>query len=156
GDHVIVDIGMDNSNRRYRLVFDLSDHSTTFHPRLIEECDIYFKRSYFPPEVARLDSRQRDKVRRFGLPFPCRSPYEDQGLKNCIGNYLTTQIAPGRPLKSIRLLRDALFTFHDWSVTPTVSQFAVDPETPLEPTVLFQTRVYAPEGANSSEFQEVN
>jgi hypothetical protein len=137
-----------------RVAFDLDDHSDVFTKEGLERCDVYFKRSYYPPHLSALSAGQRSKVLSFGLNYSCSS----RSSKGTIGRlwaieaarqlFRTHRLTLGRTSRLARFLRQFL-------LQPDYRLFEQPPDAPVEPLILFQTRVWEPQ-ETSENLEKVN
>jgi len=109
------------------VVFDLYDRADHFEMPLLEDCDVYFKRSFHPPA--------RTKVVPFGLNFACRS-------------------ASGEALlAAARLpLSDSL---NRYRTVRSIEDFEQDAASEMRPSILFQTRAWPP-GSTTDDTEAIN
>jgi len=75
-----------------KICIELHDRSDFVATGLLEACDVYYKRSYFQPDLNSLSEWQRRKIKPFGLLFPCRSSESLTDLMCAIGPRLARQI----------------------------------------------------------------
>lgn len=107
-----------------RIAIDLHDSSKRFSDRSWRECDVYAKRSYFARDVP---VEYGAKVVPFGLNYACRTFAGATALVGLFVRHPAT-VAGMRPWIYARL--------------PRAAQFECDPQQEVEPTILFQTRVW--------------
>ena len=122
------------------VAIDLADQPALFHMPDLERADVYFKRSYWPDEVARLPEHLRGKLRPFGLNNPAirpRSALQVLGARR--GNGLSRLASDARQLLAL----------------PRPSAFQCEPNVPAEPRVFFQTQLWEPRH-NGEEAEEIN
>src|SRR5689334_9520233 len=62
-----------DTGARRDIAIDLLDRADLIHARVVADCDVYFKRSHDRAIIDRLDPDLGEKIRPFGLVFPCRS-----------------------------------------------------------------------------------
>ena len=55
------------------IAIDLHDMSDLFAMATLAACSVYLKRSFHPPDVARLPAESAAKVRPYGLNYACRT-----------------------------------------------------------------------------------
>ncbi|MFO0888501.1 MAG: glycosyltransferase [Isosphaeraceae bacterium] len=132
------------TDRPLLLVIDLHDQGDVFAPAALGRCDAYFKRSFHPAANRRLDENQNEKVRPFGLNFACRSPGSTGRLMAAIGPRLALQGPRG--WKKIRY----------FLALPFLGDYEQPPDVPVEPTVVFQTRVWEAHEAADGEAERLN
>jgi hypothetical protein len=145
------------AGRAIKVCFDLFDGGKIISPDGLEKADVYFKRSYDPAVVETLEPGERAKVKPFGLNFGClgdadkdiaRRTVIERRLREAVGTPLSrdewkfrTKLIisavspPGLPGPVGRFL------------IPRESAFRAGSGTRRQETVLFQPRIYAPEGA---------
>lgn len=122
-----------------RIVFDMYDRSDVFVRDSLKLCDVYFKRSYYAPDVEGLEPDLERKVLPFGLNYPCRTAESTWRI--------LSRILPGSawamlqsPLGALReIWRADLYAFLN---SPPVSAFAQPPDHPVERSVHFQSRIW--------------
>ena len=115
--------------------FDVSDRSGDFHPAAINSCSICFKRSFYRPHLDRLPSTVKTAVLPFGMNYGCRSA------------------AGERFLRAAGLRLDESLNRY-LSVLP-FEEFEQRPNVPVESSIVFQTRAWAPE-STSDNVEDVN
>ena len=130
--------------RRRLFAIDLRDQSDVFSTDLLERCDVYLKRSHFPPDVAALPDLLRAKVEPFGLNYACRTRAS------------TRRLVRNHAAGLIRLGRAGLAQLYQFLVLPLVSEFEQAPDGPREPTILFQTRLWEPHDTAAGECESIN
>ena len=140
------------------IIVDLYDRSDRFTIAPLEECDWYFKRSYHTPDVNELPTALRQKVRPFGLNYACRSTSSTM--------YILAKLAPNYGLRLLRSLSQGISQFqadiHRLQVrgflrSPKIQHFEKLPTATFEPSVLFQTRLWAADEVGPGEnWEEVN
>ena len=116
---------------RRRLCFDIHDRSYVFSDAALRECDAYFKRSFFAPDVERLELR--GKVRPFGPIFVTRSGHGRARLAAGLGHALKS-----RGVDAWQAFRD----FTDYLRLPPPSAYERSATEPAPARVLFQTRLW--------------
>ncbi len=132
------------------VVFDMHDRSDKFiYPRL-EQCDVYFKRSYYQPDINRLDVSLRSKVLPFGLCFPCRASHEKATFRRIIGNFVARSIPRIGSLPSIVV--DTLYLAREHYRGPIASSTFSAKPLKKDRKVIFQTQVYAPDETSDDAY----
>jgi hypothetical protein len=145
----------DSPNALTRQVcFDLHDKSNRFIQPRLEKCDVYYKRSYYLPHIEELPAHLRKKVRPFGLNYPCQSRH-DRLILRAGGYYISNYFDLHRPMRSIKQAYYTAYLFKQYKQSPFVDEFESSPENPLNPTILFQTRVWGPTESDDN-WLEVN
>jgi len=138
-----------------RVAFEMSDRSDVFNLEALENCDIYFKRSYYVPDLEPLSARLREKIMPGGLNFACRTPSSSRRLLPLlIPLYGSRAIAsPRSVLRNLGLHRRILASFIR---SPLFSDFQNPPDGGVERVILFQTRVWDPADIQPDIAEEVN
>jgi hypothetical protein len=121
--------------RAIEIVFEVYDRSDRFEMPLLEHCDIYFKRSFFEPDIRDLDPELQPKVVPFGFNYACRSMAGETRLRglDLDGRDFLNRYLLERPFES----------------------FEQGPDTAVSPSIVFQTRAWPPESI-SDDADEVN
>ncbi len=127
-----------------RIAIDLRDRSDMFARPALERCDFYFKRSLHTPDLAALDSVHARKVRPFGLNFACRTRTGTRLMCRSLAPILIR-----RGWTGLRKLRHFL-------ALPHLGEFERSREEALEPTIVFQTRVWEDHEAANGEAESLN
>lgn len=122
---------------------DLRDQSDQFAVEAMKRCDAYLKRSFSRTALSALPGHLALKVQPFGLNYPCRSWGSGARLFS-VGLRMLTRGATG--IRS--------WKYH--VTLPTVSAFEQDPSVLLEPTIVFQTRVWDPHDTAPGECDTIN
>jgi hypothetical protein len=124
---------------------DLWDKSDRFCPTSLERCQVYFKRSFFQPDVEALPAASRAKVKPFGLNYSCST--------------ISTIPALIRAGLSHRPAREKLqlprLAYHYWRLRRP-SDFLWEPDRPKERVILLQTRVWEPHEAVGDDAEAIN
>ncbi len=124
-------------NGGLRLHFDTHDAQEIAAGDL-EECDIYFKRSYLPAVVESLPENQRAKVRPLGLNYRVLPDVLDTAA---LGRGLSTARSARAVLATLR----QAFDIHNWlGFEPRVSRMQSEPDLEAAPKVLFLVAAYDP------------
>lgn len=126
------------------IAIDLRDQSHVFTSKALRDCDIYLKRSHYQPDITALPAEWASKVRPFGLNFACRT----------FGS--TVRLLLAEALRFLRPRLERMKRLRDYLVLPRVAEFEQGPDDPIEPTVVFQTRVWLPEDADPGESEIIN
>jgi hypothetical protein len=136
------------------IAVDLRDRSDLFNTGALERCDLYLKRSYYGPNIPRLADNLKRKIVPFGLNYACRS-------RSSTARVLAA-LFPKYPLELIRSPRTAMNRIGPTSVlyhyltTSNIRAFEYRPDEEVEPSILFQSRVYKPEHVLPDSPEEVN
>jgi hypothetical protein len=121
-ESVAMRASVSRDGRAIEIVFDLYDRSDTFEMPLLEQCDLYFKRSFCAPNVP---ERFRSKVMPFGLNYSCYSAGGEARLR-----------AAG--------MSDPSFLSRYVQERPWES-FEQPPTAEVSAAILFQTRAWPPD-----------
>ena len=125
---------------------DLSDHSDHFDPELLAVCSTYLKRSFHRPDVEKLPMQAAARVRPYGLNHACTTRRSNARVARA---FLLDQPLSGL-VASLQVARYL-------TALPAVSAFEQDPHVALEPTIVFQTRVWeAEEVDGEAEAEQIN
>lgn len=136
------------------IAIDLHDRSDVFGSELLERCDVYLKRSYYPPDVESLAKTFQAKVVPFGLNYACRTAKSTVWTVATLGLTYTMRFL--RALSRGRAaLEEEVGIYFNYLATPNAVDFECGPDVGLEPTVLFQTRVWEPE-PSAEDFGPLN
>ena len=125
----VVRLEVETNDTRRDVAVDLSDQRELFHAPDLEECDVYFKRSFNPAAVERLSSELACKVLPFGLNNPAVS-------RRTALRMLRARARTGRSLAEVANDARQLLALPD----PTA--FESSPKQAAEPLILFQTRLW--------------
>jgi hypothetical protein len=125
------------------LAFDLKDQSHWVCLNTLERADIYFKRSYYEPDLAGVPGALRRKIRPMGLNFAFRTTGSTALIARMLGRQPTSGWRFRTALqKYVRLAR--------------ASDFERPPDASAERVIYFQTRVWEPSDAVGDEAVELN
>ena len=128
----IMRLSVHDTDRGLRqIAIDIADDPQIGDLVELEAADIYFKRSLHPGTLVTIDPTLATKVRPFGLNNPAIRPAS--ALK-----VLTARLRTGRSARE--LARDA----RQLLALPSPRAFEIPPETPADPMILFQTRLWSP------------
>ena len=136
-----------------RLVIDLSDHSDWLSGELLEWCDLYLKRSYYPPDIARLAPAGREKVGPFGLNYACRSREMTVKALGAVARALWGAGSANRGRKD--LLVERLRGIYQFWCAPPWRSFEHSSGARKRAIVVYQTRLWDPAEAGS-DAEELN
>lgn len=143
-----------------RIVIDLLDRSDIIDAAALPACDTYFKRSYFAADLIQLGQRlvnrnAMQRVRPWGLNFPC------QAASSAVRRWLLAARCLARRTARAAL-RGAAAAFRaaqevrQFTCLPQSAEFEVAEQQPLEPLVVFQTRLWEPHETAPDNADEVN
>lgn len=126
-----------------RVAVDLRDGLGVSRP-ILDHVDHYLKRAFYRPELADLPAPLAAKIAPFGLNYGCRSVRSAARLLRTIGWPLLQQ---GRA---------ALPRLRQYFATPDQAEFEQGPDTPVEPMVVFQTRLWTRQEIPPEEVEPLN
>ncbi len=154
GPHVHLDVTAAVARSPRRVTVDLSDHNRIFYPQALDACDVYFKRSYYAPEVERLPPPHGAKVVPYGMNFACTNR---RARFLAARRVLSTALAGwwSAPRQAVRALASGARELRHIWLHASPDELQQGPEVPVEPVVLFQTRVWPPEDS-TDDLHRVN
>ena len=123
------------------IAIDLLDRSDVFNHSALAHCTLYFKRNFYPAHLDALPESLRIKVHPFGLNFACRTAYSTRRILTSFAPRLAGSFLR-YGLFDRKTLREEVAKLAQYVSSPEISVFEEPPETLLEPTVVFQTRVW--------------
>lgn len=140
-----------------RIGYDLQDGAGIASKALLEDADVYFKRSYRQAVIDRLPANQRIKVRPFGLHYACTSASQtltDQ-WRFLQANRRIRSGFPGadknwKALSHVVRRTGSLLCAQHWtyrcpsSLPPLISELETSANAPATPSIFYRTRVYEP------------
>jgi hypothetical protein len=138
-----------------RIAIDLRDRSDDFSPEALDECDVYFKRSFHAPDHERLSPEHRGRIRPFGLNYACRNPESSRLVPRTFARQYALR-GLRSPLKYARRFHADQQVMRQYLGSPDVADFEQPPEARVQPTVLFQTRVWTRDDLGPDDAREVN
>jgi hypothetical protein len=131
-----------------RVCFDIHDRSYLFSAAELRESDVYFKRSHYPPDVAKLEPEGRRKVAPFG---PIFGPGNRRGMMGLFAGWL--RYAAGRPQRA----KHSLILLSNYLRLPVTRDFERPSDHHLPPRVLLQTRLWMESEVTGAPFApEIN
>lgn len=144
-----------SDGKRLHLALDLHDLSFQVYENALSQCDVYFKRSFFPPDLQNIASRNASKVLPFGFNFSCASNISKSFVCSWLMRLYTTRIflAPKETLAHVRQRLGGYRVFLDG---PVMRDFQQPPSVALNKRVVFQTRVWKPEEVGPDDHRAVN
>jgi len=128
---------------------DVYDRADVVGRELLECCDLYFKRSYYADEIARLPVTLESKIVPFGMNYACRT--RGKYLPAIVGSMLgrLRRAVSGGPAA----LKDALLQV---LMIPRHELFELEPSVPLRPEIVFQTRVWTEADCSTEAIEPLN
>ena len=153
----VLRIAVTESGRRIEVCFDTEDWRRIASPEDLRTADVYFKRGYHAPFVARLDPDLRRKVAPMGLQYACSSRKESwlQSLRDVAAMQIASDVFRDAPLKAlkhvaalpVRRALKATGVYRPLHLPMYIDEFELSPEVPAEPKIYYRTRVYGPDDA---------
>ncbi len=128
-----------------RLVgIDLHDQSDVYGPKILDRCDLYLKRSFYRPHLDSLPAEWASKIAPFGLNFASRTKLSSLRM--------LWRTGMGKLLQG----KSGVHSLRKYLILPKPDAFVQAPNAVLEPTVVFQTRVWEPHETAPGECDELN
>lgn len=128
--------------------FDVYDRADVFGRELLECCDLYFKRSYYAAEVARLPIEWQGKIVPFGMNYACTSGKYWRAVMGSMLGKLQRAAAGGAAA-----LKDALLQV---LMIPRYEAFELEASATLRPEIVFQTRVWTQADCSTEPIEPLN
>lgn len=141
--------------RLLKVAMDLHDLSTLFRQEALEQCDVYLKKSFYPPDVETHAGRHSEKVIPFGFNIPCAT----SASKRVVWGWLLrlySRMALRAPQEAVAHFRRHLGHLRTWLDGPTLQDFEQLPNVPSRQGVVFQTRVWSTEDVGPDDHEAVN
>ncbi len=108
----------------------------TLRPASLQDCDLYFKRSYLPPLIATLPPEQRNRIEPLGLNY--------RVLPSGVDWFAARRGFALRDQPLHRALREAFDARNSFGYKPRLREMENPPEPNAEPRVLFLAATYDP------------
>ncbi len=140
---------------RREMVIDCFDSSKVFDRAMLEKCDVYYKRNHFEPDFQQLPEEFRDRIQPTAPSFACRTWKFTRRVMAAMGIGLAARLAVtsitnrARFADDYRLIKDHFFL-------PMVEDFETGPDSAIDNTILFQTRVWEPKDVSNDDMVQVN
>ena len=144
-----------STGERRIIHFDLEDRSDVVSMSALEDCDVYFKRSYYPPDLSALPVHLRNKVAPFGLNFGCRTRQSTWQILPRVIPLMFIEVCRS-PGQLSRWGRRDLNNIRAFLGTLPIGDYEQSPSHPLNTVVMFQTRVWSPGEMKSDVEEETN
>jgi hypothetical protein len=144
-----------DDRRDYLLAIDLRDRSDVLTLPLVDDCDVYLKRSYYEPDLSDVPDPLRRKIIPFGLNYGCRSASSTSRILSALIPNLAASLLRS-PKKVLGQLNPRRSILYQYMTTALEADFEQRPEAEVEASVLFQTRVYEPNEIYPDDPVEVN
>jgi hypothetical protein len=142
GDAVVICVDLIGPPMR-RIAIDLRDGEGVSRP-ILDRVDRYLKRAFHPPELAALPPELAAKVEPYGLNFASRSFVSTVRLLRTIGVPLLLR---GRAGWS---------RLREYLAMPPIEAFEQPPDSPIEATITYQTRLWTQGEVPPGEVEELN
>lgn len=153
GGFVRVDVRADGCLKR--LTLDLHDASNVFGMNELHECDVYFKRSFFKDDIAKLPSELRQKLRPFGITYGTRT---HRGALTLLAKFAPrlAWAAIRHPRATLRVLSLKKTDLKTFLLLPTFRSYEWPPNALVEEVVVFQPRIWELDDLGPDTASEVN
>ncbi len=137
---VHVELSRPGSRHPTPVCFDLADQSYRFYPQSLNSCAVYFKRSYFQPDVDGLSPEVRSRVIPFGLNYPSSNFRSYPALVRAMAR---EAVRMGRhPVQHRRRLWSLAGKLTHYLRLPRPAALECSPTAPKEEVVVFQPRLW--------------
>jgi hypothetical protein len=145
---IVMELERCADSARRRVCFDIHDRSYLFFEPELKACDVYFKRSHFRPDVAKVPADLRAKIVPFG---PIFGPGHHSSPTPLVMGWLRYALAhPRKAVTSFRHLTDFLRL-------PVTRDFERSPEHDMPAKVILQTRLWTESEVTAAPFApEIN
>jgi hypothetical protein len=127
----VLPLEIESDGKSRRVLADFRDRSDLFSMDALTQCDVYFKRSYFAPDLPPAHAR---KILPLGLNFTCRTP----GLTSAICRAVVPKLISSPPIFFTWLRRQIRCT----TLVPSIKDLERSPSDPVRRAVIFQTRLW--------------
>jgi hypothetical protein len=155
GHGAMLILEVEDGTQRRKVVIDLHDRSDLLDFDALERCHVYFKRSFYSPDLVSLEPSQSAKVFPFGLNYPCRG----FGVTTKVLGHLLRSGLSGRlraVLGNQAVVRERVHSLRAFTTTPDASAFEVSPLEPVDPVILFQTRLWGQHETEPDDAAQIN
>lgn len=137
------------------IAFDLHDLSTQFYEEALQVADIYFKKSYYPPDIVDHAPNYTHKILPYGFNMPCASNLSKRVAIGWLMR-LYARMALRAPRTTLERWRRSWGTYRVFIDGPILRDFEQSSSVPKEPRVVFQTHVWSPEEVGPDNHEIVN
>jgi hypothetical protein len=138
-----------------RLGIDILDRSDEFDAQMLENLDVYFKRSYRAEGVQALAPDLRGKILPIGPYFPCRISGLAQRLMSAMGVGYLLRLS-GSAVCDRERFADDRHILKQFLTLPVAGEYEAAPMEPSLSVVLFQTRVWEQREVSLDDVSEIN
>jgi hypothetical protein len=138
-----------------KVVIDLHDRSDLLDIASLDRCHVYFKRSFYVPDLVSLAASQASKVLPFGLNYPCRA----FGVTAKVLSHLLRSSCSWRlraVLGNQAVVRERIHLLRAFTTTPDARAFEVSPREAVDPVILFQTRLWEQHETEPDDAAQLN
>ena len=142
-------------HRQLNIALDLHDLSTLFYEQALHECDVYLKKSFYPPDTRRFGGERADKIIPFGFNFACSTGSSKRAVNGWLMR-LYSRMALRSPRQAVLHMRRKLPEYRTFLDGPTMRDFEQSPDVPVKQRVVFQTRVWSKEEVGPDDHEVVN
>src|SRR5215472_7295915 len=149
----------DKTGRQQRIAFEQYDRSDRFAGDALRHCDVYFKRSFYRPDIETvLDPAYREKVVPFGLNYPCRTMESTIQVARAVLPRSISVVPQSITaiLSSARELRRKVHDLRVFMASPPISTFEQLPEDPVDKAIVFQSRIWTKSELSDESENEIN
>ncbi|MCL6474546.1 MAG: hypothetical protein K6U75_05785 [Firmicutes bacterium] len=144
-----------SDHQRLNIAIDLHDLSTLFYEEALRECDVYLKKSFYPPDVEKCAGDMGRKVIPFGFNMPCSSTSSKLLVQHWLLR-LYSRMFLRSPQEALTHWRRKWGLYRTFLDGPTLKDFEQTPDVPVEPKVVFQTRVWSEKEVGPDNHLAVN
>jgi hypothetical protein len=138
------------------ICIDLRDRCDSFSSLSLEASDVYFKRCFDPSELARIPKAYHQKVRPFGLNYPCRSHCATRFFLRAAWLQLQSRLLAAHNRTGDNSYRATLARVKQYFGSPLAQDFECVPASSLENAIIFQTRLWEQHETEPDSSAEVN
>jgi hypothetical protein len=131
-----------SDHQRLNIAIDLHDLSTLFYEEALQACDVYLKKSFYPPDVEKCAGGMGHKVIPFGFNMPCSSTSSKLLVQRWLLR-LYSRMFLRSPQEALTHWRSQWGFYRTFLDGPTLKDFEQTPDVPVQPKVVFQTRVWS-------------
>jgi hypothetical protein len=151
---VVLEVARDDGSS-LRLGIDIRDRSDEFDIPVLDNVDVYFKRSFERKGLQALDADSRRKCLPIGPYFPCGASGLVPRILRSMGARYLLNLARAA-VNNRDLFADDSNMLKQFVTLPRVDEYESSPTEPTQPVVLFQTRVWEQRDASTDDVAELN
>jgi hypothetical protein len=149
-----LDLQLRGRDERLPVCFDLADRSDVFFRNVLQACQVYFKRSYYRPDVEQLQPEYQEKVLPFGMNYACADAASWLVVARGVAAHLCGE--KGRTLWNRTRLRRTAKALVRYSRLSRPEEFEHPVEVPKDPFVIFQPRLWEERHVRGENVEAVN